>query len=81
MGRRARPNYFCKRSIDLGFGIFDFGFRKFRVKLVKVKGYFSNHPTDTKHHMAESDLGSFAVAPEASLAIAEDEDIRMIVRR
>lgn len=50
------------------------GFRKFRVKLVKVKGYFSNHPTDTKHYMAESDLGSFAVAPEASFAIAEDED-------
>jgi hypothetical protein len=24
--------------------------------------------------MAESDLGSFAVAPEASLAIAQDED-------
>lgn len=50
------------------------GFRKFPVKLVKVKGYFSNHPTDTKHYMAESDLGSFAVASEASLAIAEDED-------
>ncbi len=44
------------------------------IKLVKVKAYFSNHPTDTKHYMAESDLGSFAVAPEASLAIAEDED-------
>ncbi|MFS8120233.1 MAG: sigma-70 family RNA polymerase sigma factor, partial [Microcoleus sp.] len=27
--------------------------------------------------MAESDLGSFAVAPEASLAIAEDEDIEI----
>jgi len=50
------------------------GFRKFRVKLVKVKGYFSNPSTDTKHDMAESDLGSFAVAPEASFAIAEDED-------
>jgi RNA polymerase primary sigma factor len=52
----------------------DFGFRKFPVKLVKVKGYFSNPSTDTKHDMAESDLGSFAVASEASFAIAQDED-------
>jgi RNA polymerase nonessential primary-like sigma factor len=50
------------------------GFLKFRVKFAKVKADISNHPTDTKHHMAESDLGSFAVAPEASLAIAQDED-------
>ncbi|WP_445304861.1 RNA polymerase sigma factor, RpoD/SigA family [Microcoleus sp. S36b_A4] len=54
-------------------GLLD-GFRKFPVKLVKVKGYFSNPSTDTKHDMAESDLGSFAVAPEASFAIAQDED-------
>lgn len=47
------------------------------LKLVKVKADISNHSTDTKHHMAESDLGSFAVAPEASLAIAEDEDIEI----
>ncbi len=39
-----------------------------------MKADISNHPTDTKHDMAESDLGSFAVAPEASLAIAQDED-------
>jgi RNA polymerase sigma factor (RpoD-like family) len=42
-----------------------------------LKADFSNHFTDTNHHMAESDLSSFAVAPEASLAIvdnADDED-------
>ncbi len=58
---------------NVGHGILD-GFRKFPVKFVKVKGYFSNHSTDTKHDMAESDLGSFAVAPEALFAIAQDED-------
>lgn len=52
-------------------------FWQFALKLVKVKADISNHSTDTKHHMAESDLGSFAVAPEASLAIAEDEDIEI----
>lgn len=46
-------------------------------KFAKVEADISNHSTDTKHHMAESDLGSFAVAPEASLAIAEDEDIEI----
>ena len=47
------------------------------LKFAKVEADISNHSTDTKHHMAESDLGSFAVAPEASLAIAEDEDIEI----
>ena len=56
--------------MDLGFGIF-------LIKVVKVKGDFSNHPTDTKHYMAKSDLGSFAVASEASFAIAENEDIEI----
>jgi RNA polymerase sigma factor (RpoD-like family) len=49
-------------------------FLQFRVKFVTVKADFSNPSTDTNHHMAESDLSSFAVAPEASLAIADDED-------
>ena len=52
-------------------------FGKFALKLVKVEADIANHSTDTKHHMAESDLGSFAVAPEASLAIAENEDIEI----
>lgn len=52
-------------------------FWQFAFKFAKVEGDISNHSTDTKHHMAESDLGSFAVAPEASLAIAEDEDIEI----
>lgn len=52
-------------------------FWQFAFKFAKVEADISNHSTDTKHHMAESDLGSFAVAPEASLAIAEDEDIEI----
>jgi RNA polymerase sigma factor (RpoD-like family) len=52
-------------------------FLQFRVKFATVKGDFSNHSTDTNHHMAESDLGSFAVAPEASLAPVENEDIEI----
>ncbi len=55
----------------------DWGFGIFLIKVVKVKGEFSNHPTDTKHYMAKSDLGSFAVASEASFAIAENEDIEI----
>ncbi len=52
-------------------------FWQFPFKFAKVKADIANHSTDTKHHMAESDLGSFAVAPEASLAIAENEDIEI----
>jgi len=55
----------------------NYRFWQFAFKFAKVETDISNHSTDTKHHMAESDLGSFAVAPEASLAIAEDEDIEI----
>jgi len=55
----------------------NYRFWQFALKFAKVEADISNHSTDTKHHMAESDLGSFAVAPEASLAIAEDEDIEI----